>query len=94
MADITIRSRKDGLVELAPNHAPRDVSDRLTVVCTVLLAAGGLFVSGLMPAGVLAAMAASCLAGEVVLALEALLLPLVRPPAEVLELARWRPQRR
>jgi hypothetical protein len=94
MAAITIRSRRDGLVELAPNHGPPDVSDRLTVVGTVLFAAGGLFVSGFMPAGVFAAMAASCLAGELVLALEALLLYLVRPAAEVLELARWRPQRR
>jgi hypothetical protein len=60
MADVTIRSREDGVVELAPKHAPADASDRLVVIGAVLFAASGLFLSGLMPAGVLAAIAASC----------------------------------
>lgn len=94
MADVTIRSRKDGVVELAPKHAPADASDRLLVIGTVLFAAAGLFLSGLMPAGVFAAIAASCLAGEVVLALRALVLYVVRPASDVLELARCRAQRR
>jgi hypothetical protein len=94
MADVTIRSREDGVVELAPKHAPADGADRLLVIGTVLLAAAGLFASGLMPAGVLALIAASCLAGEVVLAIRALVLVLARPAADVLELARRRPQRR
>jgi hypothetical protein len=94
MAAVTIRSRRNGIVELAPEHAPTDAFARFVVLGTVLLVVGGLFVSGLMPAGVLAAMALSCLAGEAVLALEAILLRVLRPAAEVLELGRCRPQRR
>jgi hypothetical protein len=94
MADVTIRSRRDGVVELAPKHAFANASDRLVVIGTVLFASSGLFLSGLMPAGVLAAIAASSLAGEVVLALKAVLLHLLRPAGDVLELARCRLQRR
>jgi hypothetical protein len=94
MAGVTIRSRKDGVVELTPKHAYADGPDRLVVVGTVLIAAASLFVSGLMPAEVLAAIAVSCLAGEAVLGVRALGLALLRPAADVLDAARWRPERR
>jgi hypothetical protein len=88
--DVEIRSRRDGVLELAPKHGHAGALERLTVIGTVLLASGSLFVCGAMPAPVLAAIAASCLAGEVVLAVRALALATLRPAAEVLEVARWR----
>ncbi|HEY6097865.1 MAG TPA: hypothetical protein VIW03_00450 [Anaeromyxobacter sp.] len=93
MRDVTIRSRSDGVLELAPRLAPAGGSDRLLLIATVLLASAGLFVSGVMPAAVLAAIAASCLAGEVVLGVKALALLLLRPAADVLDVERWRARR-
>ena len=94
MQDVTIRSRKDGIVELAPKHAPADPLDRLMVIGTVLLASAGLFVCGMMPGEVLVAIAASSLAGELVLGIRAIALRLLHPAAEVLELAHCRVPRR
>jgi hypothetical protein len=94
MQDVTIRSRKDGVVELAPKHAPADPSDRLMLIGTVLLASAGLFVCGMMPAEVLVAIATTSLAGEAVLGIRAILLRLLHPAAEVLELADCRLPRR
>jgi hypothetical protein len=94
MQDVTIRSRKDGIVELAPKHPPADPSDRLIVIGTVLLASACLFVGGMMPGEVLVAIAASSLVGEVVLGFRALLLRVLHPAAEVLELAHCRVPRR
>jgi hypothetical protein len=94
MQVVTIRSRKDGIVELAPKHQPADSSDRLMVIGTVLLASAGLFVCGMMPGEVLVALAAISLAGEIVLGLRALALRLFHPAAEVLELAHCRAHRR
>ncbi len=93
MNGVTIRSRKDGLVEIAPTDARMDGADRLVVEGTVLLVSAGLFLCGAMPAPVLGAIAASCLGGEVVLAVRALALVILRPPAEVHEVARWRVRR-
>lgn len=90
MRRVTIRSRRDGIVELSPRLAPLDASDRMLVIVTVLLVASGLFVSGVLPGPVLGAVVASCLAGEVYLAVKAAALVLLRPLAEVHELARLR----
>lgn len=94
MRPITVRTRGDGLTELVPGLAPLETSERLLVVVTVLLAAGGLFVSGVLPAPALFAVAISCLAGELYLALRALVLALLRPAAEIHEVARFRARRR
>jgi hypothetical protein len=94
MREVTIRKREDGIVELAPRSAPLDPSDRRLVIATVLLLAGGLFVSGALPAAVLGAVAASCLAGEVLLGVRALALVLLRPAAEVHDVAHFRARRR
>ncbi len=85
MRPVTIRYRGDGLVEIAPRLSPLDATERMLVITSVLLVAGGLFVAGLMPAMVLAAIAACSLAGEVYLGLRALALVLLRPPAQVVE---------
>ncbi len=87
---VTIRNRTDGIVEIAPNGTCAEGVDRLMVIGTVLLVCGGLFLCGAMPAPVLGAIAASSLAGEVILGLRALALLLLRPLAEVHEVARWR----
>ena len=83
MHDVTIRSRADGVIELSPKLAPLAPGDRLTVIVTVLLVTGGFFVCGGIPAEVGAAVVASCLAGELVLALKAGLLVLLRPAERV-----------
>ena len=90
MREVTIRRRSDGLTELTPRLAPLEITDRWIVIFTVVMAACGFFVTGVMPASVLATVIAACLAGEVVLGAKALVLLLLRPPAEVHEVPRFR----
>jgi hypothetical protein len=87
MRHVTIRSRADGITELAPRLRPLAPGERLIVIAAVLFVTGGLFLSGLVPGGVAAAIAASCLAGEVVLGVKALALALLRPLAPVVEVS-------
>ncbi len=94
MRDVTIRSRADGLIELAPKLSPLKAGDRVIVIAAVLFVTGGLFLSGAVPAGVAAAIGASCIAGEVVLAVKAAALALLRPAAAVHELPRLQVRRR
>jgi hypothetical protein len=90
---VTIRSRKDGILELAPKHGHADGLERLLVIGTVLLVGAGLFLCGAMPAPVLGAIAAGSLAGEVVLGVRTVALALRRPPARVYTLAPARRRR-
>ena len=90
MREVTIRKRSDGLTELTPRLAPLEITDRWIVIFTVVMAACGFFVTGVMPVSVLATVIAACLAGEVVLGAKALVLLLLRPPAEVHEVPRFR----
>ena len=90
MREVTIRRRSDGLTELTPRLAPLGMTDRWIVIFTVVMAACGFFLTGVMPASVLATVIAACLAGEVVLGAKALVLLLLRPPAEVHEVPRFR----
>jgi hypothetical protein len=85
MRSVTIRSRADGITELAPTLAPLDPGDRLMVIVTVLLTTGGLFLCGAIPAAAAGAVTASCLVGEVVLGIKAVALALLRPVAPVHE---------
>ncbi len=89
MREVWIRRRSDGVTELTPRLAPLEVGERWLVIVTVLIAAAGLFTSGVMPAAVLGSLAAVCLAGEVVLGAKAVVLALVRPLAEVHEVPRF-----
>ena len=90
MREVTIRKRSDGLTELTPRLAPLEITDRWIVIFTVVMAACGFFVTGVMPASVLATVIAACLAGEVVLGAKAVVLLLLRPLAEVHEVPRFR----
>ncbi len=90
MRNVTIRSRADGITELAPVLAPLDPTLRVFVIGSVLAVTWILFLYRAVPAGVAAAVAASCLAGELVLALKAIALALLRPLAPVHDLADWR----
>lgn len=94
MHHVTIRSRADGIIELAPRLAPLAPADRLLVVASVILVTGGFFVSGFIPPGVGAAIVLSCIAGEVFLAVKAAVLLLLRPAAEVHEVPRFDGRRR
>jgi len=94
MREVWIRRRKDGVTELSPRLAPLPSIDRWLVIFTVVLASGGLFLTGAMPAPVLGAVLAAGLVGEVVLGTKALVLVLLRPPAEVHEVPRFGPRRR
>jgi len=89
MRDVTIRSRADGIIELAPRLAPLEPADRLMVIVTVLLATGGFFTCGAIPAEVGALVLLFAIAGEVVLGLKAAALALLRPVAQVLEVPRF-----
>ncbi len=93
MRAVWIRKRSDGVTELSPRLAPLDVGDRWLVIVTVVICAAGFFTTGLMPAPVLGTILAACLAGEVVLGAKALVLALLRPPAEVLEVPRFERRR-
>jgi hypothetical protein len=94
MRHVTIRSRDDGITELVPMLQPLAAADRAAVIGTVLFVTGGLFLSGLVPAGVAAAIAACCVAGDVVLGVKALALALLRPLAPVYEVSRLELRRR
>jgi hypothetical protein len=93
MRGATIQNRGDGVFRIVRHDVPMEASDRLVVIGTVLLVCAGLFLCGAMPAPILGVIAASCLAGEVCLGLKALALLLSRPPAQVLEVERWRARR-
>jgi hypothetical protein len=94
MREVWIRRRKDGVTELSPRLAPLDIADRWLVIFTVVIVSGGFFLAGALPAAVLGAFLAACLAGEVVLGAKALVLVLLRPPAEVLHVPRFAARRR
>ena len=85
MRDVIIRSRDDGIIALVPRVAPLDPGDRLNVIVTVLFVIGGFFFGGILPPVVAGSVAASCVAGEVVLGLKAAALALSRPVAKVLD---------
>jgi hypothetical protein len=93
MHDVTIRCRADGVIELRPRLAPLAPVYRVIVIGTVLLVTGGFFISGAVPPKVAAALAGSCLAGDLVLAFKSLLLHL-RPLAPVVEVASFARRRR
>lgn len=90
MRDVTIRNRADGLVELGPRIAPLAPADRLLVVVTLILGASGLFVSGALRPEAAAVVIVSALAGEIVLAVKAGILAVLRPRADVHEVPRAR----
>jgi len=94
MRDVMIRNRADGLVELQPRLLPLAPADRLVVIVSLILVACGLFVSGAMRAEAVAAIVLSALVGELVLAVKGAVLVLVRPRAEVHDVARFRGRRR
>ena len=89
MRAVWIRRRSDGVTELTPRLAPLDVGDRWLIIVTVLISAAGFFTTGVMPAAVLATIVAACIAGEVVLGAKAVVLALLRPPAQVFEVPRF-----
>jgi glycine/D-amino acid oxidase-like deaminating enzyme len=94
MRHVWIRRRQDGVTELTPGLVPLGVDDRWLVIFTAVIAACGFFLTGVMPAPVLGAVVAASLAGEVVLGAKAVVLVLLRPPAEVLEVPRFGSRRR
>jgi hypothetical protein len=89
MREVLIRRRSDGVTELSPRLMFLDASDRWLIIFTVSMAAAGIFTAGGMPASVLATLLAACIAGEVVLGAKAIVLLLIRPPAEVHEVPRF-----
>jgi len=93
MREVWIRHRPDGVTELSPTLAPLDREERWIVAFTVAMVAVGFFMAGALPAPMLAAVLVSCIAGEVVLGAKVILLALLRPRAEVLEIP-TRPLRR
>jgi hypothetical protein len=94
MREVWIRRRSDGVTELTPRLAPLEAPDRWLIIFTVAIAAAGFFMAGVMPAAVLGAVVAACLAGEVVLGAKALVLALLRPLAEIHEVPRFGGRRR
>lgn len=94
MHDVAIRSRADGIVELSPRAAALPASDRILLVTGLVLVACGLFVSGAMRAEAVAAIVLSAIAGELVIGVKNAILVLLRPRAEVHEVARFRARRR
>jgi hypothetical protein len=85
MRDVTIRSRADGVIELAPKLSPLKPGDRAIVIAAVLFVTGGLFLSGLVPAIAAAVIAGSCLVGDVVIGAKRAALALLRPAAQIVE---------
>jgi hypothetical protein len=80
-------------VELSPMLSPVAQGDRWLIIFTVAMTAAGLFMSGHMPGLVFLAVLASAIAGEVVLGAKALLLMLLRPVAQVVQVPRFETRR-
>lgn len=85
---IWIRRRSDGVTELSPSLAHLEPSDRWLVIFTVVIAGSGFFLAGAMPAAVLGSLFVAALAGEVVLGTKALVLMVLRPPAQIHDVSR------
>jgi hypothetical protein len=94
MREVWIRRRADGITELTPSLAPLEIGDRWLVIFTVVIAASGLFTAGVLPAAVLGTLLAASFAGELFLGTKAVVLTLLRPPAKIHEVSRFRPRRR
>jgi len=94
MREVWIRNRPDGVTELTPKLAPLEIGDRWIIITTVVIATWRFFIAGAMPAAVLGTVLASCFVGEVVLGAKALVLALLRPPAQVHEVPAWALRRR
>jgi len=94
MRHVWIRIRPDGVTELSPELAPLERDDRRVVTFTLMIVTLGFFMAGFIPPAVVPTVAISCLAGEMILGAKALVLAVLRPPAEVLEVARWQGRRR
>lgn len=94
MRDVWIRRRSDGVTELTPRLAPLEAPDRWLIIFTVVMAASGFYMAGVMPAAVLGSVVAACLVGEVVLGAKAVVLVLLRPLAQVHEVPRFGGHRR
>jgi hypothetical protein len=87
--DVLVRSRDDGVIELSPKIAPLHLDERWMIITTVLIASWGFYLAGSMPAPVLALILTACLVGDVALGAKALVLSLLRKPAQVIEVARF-----
>jgi hypothetical protein len=89
MADVTVRPRGDGVVQILPNTQPLEDDERYLAMFGVLFAAAGLFVSAALPAQAVAVAAACCASSELSLRLRQRALRR-RPAAEVHLLPRRR----
>ncbi len=87
MRSVTVRSRCDGLTELAPRLTARD---RAMVLATVFLVTGGLYLGGVVRPAITGIVAASCVVGELVLRVRAAALALLRPAAQVHDVRQFR----
>ncbi len=87
--NVWIRNRNDGVVELSPTICPVPRADRWLVIFTVAIAAAGLFTAGTLPGEIFALVFASAVAGEVVLGTKAVLLLVLRPAAQVVDVPRF-----
>lgn len=92
--DVVVHSRRDGVTALSPKLAPLRLDERWMVITTVVIASWGFFLAGAMPAPVLALVLTACLVGDVAIGAKALILALLRKPAEVIEVARFDRHRR
>ena len=86
--DVLIRNRADGVIELSPKLSPLDVGERWMIIVTVAIAGWGFFLAGSMPVSVFAFLLSCSLAGELVIGAKSLLLFLLRPQADVVEIPR------
>jgi hypothetical protein len=87
--DVVVRSRDDGVTELSPKLSPLQIDERWMIITTVVIASWGFFLSGKMPAPVLALVLTACLVGDIAIGAKAVLLAVLRKPAQVIQVARF-----
>jgi len=86
--DVVVRSRSDGLTELSPKRLPLRLDERWMVITTVVIAAWGFYLAGVMPAPVLGVVLTCCLVGDFAIGAKGLFLSVLRPPGKVIPVTR------
>lgn len=85
-----IQNDRNGVARIEPRLGAIAAADRFLFILLVMFTSFGFFMGGAMPVEVFGGISATCVAGDVVIAVRNAVRAHVRRPAEVTELSRAR----